>query len=209
MNKAATIIAFIAGAAIGSVATWQFVKREYESRIEAEVEERVSSVKEAFAKRMEKLNATEKIESTDDKEGESSPEAGYSADKPTIMEYAAELAKLRYTSDSEVEESEVIPTVVTSDVPVVIPPDEFGEEEDYAKISLTYYTDDILTDESDKIIENVDELIGLESLSHFGEFEDDSVFVRNDERKCYFEILADERKYSDVIQKYPYKADEY
>lgn len=207
MNKAATIIAFLAGAAIGSVATWQFVKREYEARIDAEVEERVSSVKEAFSKRLEAMNASSKNESSDDKEGESGPEVSYSADKSSIMEYATKLAELRYTSDSEVDEGEVVPTAPISEGPVVIPPDEFGEDEDYDKISLTYYTDDVLTDENDKIVENADELIGLESLTHFGEWEDDSVFVRNDERKCYVEILADERKYSDVLEKYPYKAD--
>ena len=40
-------------------------------------------------------------------------------------------------------------------------------------------------------------------MSHFGEYEDDSVFVRNDDRKCDYEILMDQRLYSDVIKGMP------
>ena len=72
---------------------------------------------------------------------------------------------------------------------------------EYERISLTYYDDQVLTDENDKIIEDIEETIGIDSLTHFGEYEDDSVFVRNDERQCDYEILLDRRKYSDVIKK--------
>ena len=41
-----------------------------------------------------------------------------------------------------------------------------------------------------------DDVVGMESLTHFGEYEDDSVFVRNDRLKCDYEILMDERTYS-------------
>ena len=33
---------------------------------------------------------------------------------------------------------------------------------------------------------------------HFGEYEDDSVFVRNNRLKCDYEILRDEGEYSDL-----------
>ena len=54
------------------------------------------------------------------------------------------------------------------------------------------------------MIEDVESMIGFESLSHFGEYEDDSVFVRNDARKCDYEILQDQRLYSDVIKEMPH-----
>ena len=84
------------------------------------------------------------------------------------------------------------------DIPYVIPPEEFGEIEEYDTESLTYYQDGVLTDQDDSIIDNIDELIGEDSLTHFGEFEDDSVFVRNDKLRCDYEILRDLRNYSDV-----------
>lgn len=91
--------------------------------------------------------------------------------------------------------------------PYVISPEEFGEFEDYERISLSYYADQILADEDDEKVEDVDNVVGLESLAHFGEFEDDSVFVRNDRLKCDYEILLDQRTYSDVIKQRPHQTE--
>lgn len=89
--------------------------------------------------------------------------------------------------------------------PYVIPPEQFGDNEDYDQISLTYYADQVLADENDEMIEDVEETIGFESLTHFGEYEDDSVFVRNDDKKCDYEVLMDQRLYSNVIQGMPHR----
>lgn len=80
--------------------------------------------------------------------------------------------------------------------PYVIPPEEFGEC-GYAIVSLTMYTDGLVANEKNKLIRNVDELIGEDSLTHFGEYEEDSVFVRNDRRKIDYEILKDYRTYEE------------
>ena len=90
----------------------------------------------------------------------------------------------------------------------VVSPDEFGEIDEYEKISLTYYIDGSLADDNDELIEDVDGTIGFESLNHFGEYEDDSVFVRNDRLKCDYEILLDQRNYSDVVNIYPHQVEE-
>lgn len=89
--------------------------------------------------------------------------------------------------------------------PYVISPEEFGEFEDYERISLSYYADQVLADEDDEKVDDVDNVVGLESLTHFGEFEDDSVFVRNDRLKCDYEILLDQRTYSDVMKQRPHQ----
>ena len=81
--------------------------------------------------------------------------------------------------------------------PYVISPDDF-DENGYEIVSLTYYADDVLTDEHDNVIRNRDKLIGKDSLTKFGEYEEDSVFVRDDERKIDYEILADTRNYHDL-----------
>ncbi len=87
-----------------------------------------------------------------------------------------------------------------SDRPYVISPEEFGSQSGYTDVSLTYYADGVLADENDEVVDDADDIVGLESLMHFGEYEDDSVFVRNDTRKCDYEILLDQRYYSDVIK---------
>lgn len=84
------------------------------------------------------------------------------------------------------------------DYPYVIPPEEFGELEGFKKVSLTYYSDEVLTDEDCKPLLDVDAIIGHESLYHFGDYEDDSVYVRNERLKCDFEVLLDHRRYDDV-----------
>ena len=81
--------------------------------------------------------------------------------------------------------------------PYVIEPEEF-DTLGYKTVSLNYYDDGVLTYENDDIIENVDELVGRDSLSHFGEYESDAVYVRNDTLKTDFEILADTRRYEDI-----------
>lgn len=86
--------------------------------------------------------------------------------------------------------------------PYIIAPEDFGEFSDYDKVSLSYYADGILADDNDGILEHVVETVGLDFFSHFGEYEEDSVFVRNDELKTDYEILLDPRKYSDVVIEY-------
>lgn len=93
-----------------------------------------------------------------------------------------------------------------ADRPYVISPSEFGELENYEQCTLTFYADGVLTDSNDEEVDDVDSLIGRESLSHFGEYEDDSVFVRNDTTKMDYEILLDNRFYSNVIKAEPYLA---
>lgn len=177
MNKTilSNIGMFVAGAAIGSLVTWKLVKTKYEQIAQEEID----SVKEAFSKRGEK--ASEKEIDEDDSETES-------------LEDIIDESCYKTESTDKEEKKEMN----NSDRPYVITPEEFGDS-DYAIISLTYYTDGTVTNEKNKIVANVDELIGLDSLNHFGEYEDDSVFVRNDALQIDFEILKDWRDYSEVM----------
>lgn len=94
-----------------------------------------------------------------------------------------------------------------NDHPYVIPPEEFGEIEGYERISLTYYSNGVLADDSDSKIDNVEDIlgtVGADLKDHFGEYEDDSVYVRNDARSCDYEILYDVRTYDEVLASKPY-----
>ena len=195
-------ISFVMGVAIGSLATWYCVRKKYELIAQEEID----SVKEVFSRKF-----VEEEPYTGEKEEEvRAKEKPDIIKKPDIMEYASKINDAKYTSyntysklreEEEKEEKKI--------KPYVIPPEEFGEKEDegYVQISLTYYADHILTDDMDQIIEDVDSLIGFDSLTHFGEYEDDSVFVRNDRLKRDFEILRSLRTYSEVIEENPYKAE--
>lgn len=186
MRQSINFMIFALGVAVGSIVTRTCIKKKYEEI----AQEEINSVKEVFSKR----------------ENASVKEAGINkqTDKPDIVEYASYSdAEKRYDiqrSEKIVKENEYVKDTKGLYI-YVITPDEFGELPEYERISLTYYDDQVLTDENDKIIEDIEETIGIDSLTHFGEYEDDSVFVRNDERQCDYEILLDRRKYSDVIKK--------
>ena len=87
--------------------------------------------------------------------------------------------------------------------PVVISPEDLYDV-DYPVVTLIYYADGVLTDDNDNIIEDIDDIVGEESLNTFGKYEDDTVYVRNDRTKCNYEILRDydrfEDKYSDSVE---------
>ena len=170
MNKK-TILAFFMGATVGSIATWKFLKTKYELYYEEEDEE---------------LFEDDAEEDTDEAEPEPINEID---EKPDLSVYTAKLKKQGYLQD--VEEGG------TDDMekPYVISPDEYGETDDYDLYSYTYYADKVLADENNEPIEDVDQRIGLESLNHFGEYGDDSVYVRNDKLKADYEILLDDEKY--------------
>ena len=184
------LVIFTVGAAIGSAVTWKLLKTKYE-RI---AQEEIDSVKEVFANRGMRAD----VEPVDD-----TVEADGQID---IREYAAKLSEQSYVnyadSSKTKEEAEDV------NKPYVISPDEFGEMYGYETISLTYYEDGVLTDDQDEPVEDVDDVVGLDSLNTFGKYEDDSVFVRNDRLKADYEILLDERKYSDVINRSPHRAED-
>ena len=96
------------------------------------------------------------------------------------------------TNEKREEEDEM-------DKPYIITPEEFSDS-DYNTETLSYWADGVVTDIDDEPLtdDQIEDLIGEDSLSHFGEYEDDSVFVRNDRLRTDYEILADTRRYGDV-----------
>ena len=194
MNKTINFMMFIFGVAVGSVVTWQYVEKKYRQIAQDEID----SVKEVFSKR--------EVEFTEDTE--SQIKADNAKEKPSIIEYSARLRERGYTNYSDMADEkpeEVKEAPMTVDEPYVIAPEDFGDLDDYETISLIYYADQILADDNNVIVDDVEDVVGFDSLSSFGEYEDDSVFVRNDRLKCDYEILLDQRKYFDVINRKPHE----
>lgn len=202
MNKAMPLVTFAIGATIGSAVTWYFVKTKYEQIAQEEID----SVKDVFSKKHgDDFNKHNTCISNDDHISEK--KAAQAREKPDIIEYATTLKNEGYTNYSNMEPS--MPEIETEksmdgEKPYVISPNEFDELDDYETISLTYYADNVLADDMDELVEDADNVVGVDFASHFGEYEDDSVFVRNDRLKADYEILRDERNYSDVRKSKPY-----
>lgn len=196
--KFTNVLMFAAGAAIGSAVTWKIVKTRYE-RI---VQEEIDSVKAAFND-MLAIRQDQDVDSADDEE-------------PQIQQRQinwAELEDLDEENDEyepteeDLAEYEQLTTNYTNEkggadnmtkAPYVIAPYDFGEIDGYHTIELTYYADDVLEDDSYKIVTDRDELLGPKALYTFGEYEDDAVFVRNERLCTDFQILKDYRTYSEA-----------
>ena len=179
MSRISGFITFVLGAAFGVFVTRRYFKKKYEQIAQEEID----SVKEVL---LSVKNAV--CEELDE----------YSEPNENEQEYSAILSREKYSSCANTRDEK------TYDKSYVISPDEFGEKTGYDIISLTYYADGILADDSDAIVEDTEDTVGFDSLNHFGEYEDDSVFVRNDDRECYYEILLDSKKYTDVVKNKPY-----
>jgi len=76
----------------------------------------------------------------------------------------------------------------------VISPEEYRDFEGEI-ITLIYYSDKVLSDGDGNVIHNINEVIGPEALSTFGRYEDDCVYVKDDEKNIVYEIIWDNKSY--------------
>lgn len=204
MSKLSATITLLVGIAIGGAAAW-YVARERYAQL---AEEEINSIKETYA-RMERKKMKDLGKEFADgikeglEEGEKTPAVTTKVqNKGSIAEYAERIkngAPMDYAK-TVVPQKQEVPIESAqydsaSEQIYVISPEEFGELDTYTKISLTCFDDYVLADEHGVIIENVEEIVG-DALNHIGEYEDDSVFVRNNVLHCDYEILCDEREYA-------------
>ena len=200
------VIIFIGGVAAGSFVTWRLLKEKYIRQTQEEINE----VREHYRKKKESEEVT--VDSNGVTE---------TNEKPDLIAYAAKLTKKGYidytdpksivkatgdTIDAVVQKTneESLDPVILNDPsyqpPYIISPEDFAIDDEYTIVNLNYYIDGVLTDEDDNIVENVDDVVGLENLNHIGEYEDDALHIRNENYKCEYEILLSRRLYHDTTE---------
>ena len=192
MNKdlLSKALIFVAGACVGSVVTWNLVEKKYQQIAQEEID----SVKEALGY----FDLGEK-EDKPEPEDEAGEDDRFDRDTESAKEELANICKEQgydYNGISKKEGEEEM----AENRPYVISPEEF-DENGYKTKTLFYYNDDVVTDDRGKVLSenSIEKLIGKESLTTFGQYESDSVFVRNDDLKTDYEILADERNYHEMF----------
>lgn len=198
-----SLLVFITGVAIGSSVTWYYTKTKYEQIAAEEIE----SVKEVFSKKYKSEDEVTTERGSRSKNGvydDATPRSNMKQQtvKAERTDYTKYSVKKQVVVDKEKEEDERMKK------PYVIPPEEFGENDEYDKIGLKFYADKVLTDDDDERIADVENTVGLDAVNHFGEYEEDSVFVRNDRLKTDYEILLDLRSYSDVVGLRPHQMED-
>lgn len=180
-NTLSKCLIFAAGAAIGSVVTWTLVKTKYEQIANEEIE----SVREFYAQK-------DKEKLTDEAYGEDEEEPD-TVDEREVTQYRKIIQGAGYSEDVEEDDDMV------DDKPYVISPEDAEDRDDYELEQLDYFEgDDTLVDNFGDVVEDVDGMVGADFASHFGEYEQDTVYVANDATKTVYEICRDYRSYAEV-----------
>ena len=214
-RKIINIIIFTVGAAIGSAVTWKIVKDRYEKI----VQEEIKSVKEVFSDRFNSSNEEASSEESDEEMSEEDPVSDYrkicwddleDLDPSELEEEEYQADLIEYEDIANIYKEGGADNMPTSEPrePYVIEPIEFGELDGYKTFELTYYEDGILEDEDYEIVRNPEEILGPDALGSFGEYEDDSVFVRNERLRADFQILKDYRTYDEARSIGPGRVDD-
>ena len=192
------LLCFVAGAAIGSVVTWKLIEKKYKDLADEEIE----SVIETFKNRKPRItkdNVKETVEKVINK---------YKEPKE-IVEDIVTTERYSIENEEEIDEDDESNYTVNVDndvevvTPYVITPEQFGEYNEYGTKTLTYYADNVLTDEIDNPItsEEMETMIGPDALDHFGEYEDDSVYIRDEMNEMDYEILKSEKNFSEIPER--------
>ena len=191
-SKVAFIIGSVVGVGIGVAGTYSYFKDKYEKLAEEDFNSR---------RVFDEDKKDEPVEPVVEKTADSR-----TVDKPSIAAYSAILQKEGYVNYSDMQDKKQKQEIAV-DRPYVIQPSDFGEFDDYEKISLTYTADGVLLDDMNEIVDDIEETVGEDSLEHFGEYEDDSVYVRNDAKKCDYEILLDQSYYQEIFETHPHRTE--
>ena len=208
-NKVFGTILFTAGAVIGSLVTWKVVKTKYEDIAQEEID----SVKEEYTRLMvsmkKKLN--DSVTYKDDNNEDDESEKNTDNIDDSIMTNYNEIVKSYRSSDEEEnnqnekegeEKEEDNDGVSYMEAPYVISPDDFGSIPGYNVEPLDYFADGILADGWGVELD-IAETIGEDAVNHFGDYDDDVVYVRNEQTKLEYEVTRDPRTYAEAVRTNP------
>lgn len=200
-DKLSSVIIFCGGVFIGGFLTWDFFKTKYEKI----ADEEIASVKETFEHREPRPDKNYKVEEAlkgNDEYINVSPGVAERIikiiDSNGYRNYsntAIETDKKGGTADMELKQ------------PYVITPEQYEDNVDYTKVSLTWYNDEVLEDDWGNVLDP-DDVIGRDALKTFGQYEKDSVFVRDDDEQIDYEVLLDTRSYKETYGHDPVEADQ-
>lgn len=158
------VLCFMVGAAAGFGAATYFMKSKYE----AMVDEEVKSVME-WAKKKEKEPLNN--------------------DEPEELSHGEEVEKFNEISQNYNRISEKVQKVMDEYKPYRISEGDYViDDDEYAKITLEYYTEDDDLYEGSEFISNIEGTIGQDNMDFFASVDDDIMYIRNEKYKTDYEI---------------------
>jgi len=191
-NKLFNGVLLLLGTLSGFYLGWISAKRKYENLANDEVDSVKKSLKNYYES--ESYQELRAIELQKEKDPQATPEekAAYidyskpyqGTDKPLDV-VKVEISEKEYKDERS---------------PYTISPEEF-KDSTYETKTLMYYADKVLADDDYNILDDIRGCIGEDALGEFGKYEDDAVYVRNDQQGIDYEILLDERSYYKITTK--------
>lgn len=191
------IASFIIGGAIGSFVTYLMIKNKYDK----EKQDEISEIRNLYL-----VDKLERAPLVDDEETTHTLDTNSESEVKKILHHYNEEDNSDFSEyvdeASKYNPNDVRPT--TKDIEQITE-DEFGEEFDYDCVTLYYYLDGVLADQSDNIIDNEATLLIPNYTLRLEESDSDVIFIRNHRLKTDFEILRiTDKSYSDLLEENPY-----
>lgn len=211
MNNAIKyLLVFLSGAAIGSGVTYAVIK----SKLEKQAEDDEWNKERTERLKFDVMNPPEPPEETE-ADSKTAERVRKLHEKPDISKIAAERVeyhdytkhyktqttvepeaesnpedyeKLDFPDDDEDELDNVTPITRENRWPFLIDEEDFGANENYERVTLTYCADDILVDENDEVVDPV-EFIGEEAIGEITKPEVNETWVCNPRYGCYYNVV--------------------
>ena len=187
MYKKALI--FIGGAVTGSLVSWYFTKKKYETLAENEI----AKMREGYRKKNKELAERARVK----------PNISEVVnDRLTIHKEDVDLAEkeenliAKYAEESEPTGEENISP--NDDVIEFIDDGEFASMNGYEKVNLVLYEDDVLANEMSDDIVLVEDTVGQQAIDDFKHYNPEAFYVRNNQLMTEYEITRDHRTYEEV-----------
>lgn len=188
------VLSFVLGAATGAVGMYFGIKQACEVYIDKEIEQFKADYEAAHQEKEEKKSEdVKKMEENLEKDAEKALKKYASATEKSISsvdtgkeEADARVEKINYakirTPDiDQIDEIDVEDKVDSAMGPVVIDPSEYMEDDGLKRVVWNYLPKEnkvYSEDGTEEIMDGI-ELLGEENLDSFGEFEVDTLYVKN------------------------------
>lgn len=188
MGKAGYFVSFALGALVGACVTYKVVKDNADRKLEEEIQ----TIRDIYRR------SDNKVDEAPESEKET-PNAEYEKARNAIEINRNKKPLVDYTKYNGLKGDEALEPVQHVRPPFVIPPEELGEIDEYDIIELTYYeADGVLCDYMNEPIGD-DTIVCEDFKDYFGKYEEDAVYIQNDARGCYYEIILSTRSYHDDV----------
>lgn len=210
------VLSFVLGAATGAVGMYFGMKQACEKYIDKEIEQFKADYEAAHKKKEEKKSEdVKKMEENLEKDAEKALKKYASATQKSISsvdtgkkEADAKLervnyAKVRTPDIDKIDEIDVEKNVDCVIGPVVIDPSEYMEDDGLKRVVWNYLPKEhaVYSENGDEEIVDGIKLLGEENLDSFGEFEVDTLYVKNTREGIKIDcILYEDVTYDEFLE---------